>query len=212
LQGTHWTIRGTGRTSPEGGARRAAVFLDRDGVIVEEVNYLHRIEDIRYIPGSLEAIARVNAAGLAVVVVTNQAGVGRGYYTWDEYTAVQNRIEADLAAVGGWFDGVWACGYHADGVGELRAADHLFRKPNPGMLEAAAAELHIALDASWMVGDKVLDVEAGVRAGVGGAILVLTGYGLTERPQLERMPRLAATVIEVAGDLAEAVDRILRAG
>jgi D-glycero-D-manno-heptose 1,7-bisphosphate phosphatase len=205
LDGVHVQVREGAGTSA--GSARPAVFLDRDGVIVEEVNYLHRIEDIRYIPGALEAIAKLNKAGLCVVVVTNQAGIGRGYYGWQDYEAVQDRIAADLARVGGWLDGVWACGYHPDGIGELRT-DHSFRKPNPGMLTAAAERLGLSLGSSWMVGDKALDVEAASRAGLEGAVLVLTGYGAGMRDEVARMPK-SATRIEEAADLAGAVDRIL---
>lgn len=185
---------------------RPAVFLDRDGVIVEEVNYLHRVEDLRLIPGALEAVARLNDAGLPVVVVTNQAGVGRGYYGWNDFDRVQEAIERELALAGGWFNGVWACGYHPQGAGEY-ARDHPFRKPHPGMLIDAAAKLRLELAASWLVGDKPIDIEAAAAAGLGHAVLVETGYGAALRAEVERRD-WGRCRVEVVSNLAEAVNRI----
>jgi D-glycero-D-manno-heptose 1,7-bisphosphate phosphatase len=178
---------------------RPAVFIDRDGVIVEEVGYLHKVEDLRFIPGSLEAIARLNRAGFLAVEITNQAGVGRGYYGWPEFEAVQRHIERCLAELDGHMDGVWACAL----------LEHPWRKPNPGMLVDAAARLGVALGASWMIGDKDLDVEAGARAGVGEAVLVLTGYGAGEKDKVEQIEWPCR--VHVAGNLASAVDLILSA-
>ncbi len=182
--------------------RRPAVFLDRDGVIVEEVNYLHRVEDIRYVPGALEAIAGLNRKGVPVIVVTNQAGVGRGYYGWSDYEAVQNQIVADLSRHGGWLDGVWACGAHPD-------AAHPWRKPGTGMLEDAAEKLGLDLSRSWLVGDKPLDLEAAIRARLAGAVLVLTGYGAKMRAQAEELRAANSTRIEIAQDLSGAVRLLL---
>jgi D-glycero-D-manno-heptose 1,7-bisphosphate phosphatase len=160
------------------------VFIDRDGVIVEEVGYLHRVEDVRFIPGALEAIAQFNQAGIPVIEVTNQAGVARGYYGWDAFDAVQAFIDAELEKAGGWLDAAWACGCHPSGKGPL-AMDHPCRKPNPGMLLEAAEALAIDLAESWMVGDKTIDIEAGIHAGVKTAILVETGYGARMREEVE---------------------------
>ncbi len=163
---------------------RPGVFLDRDGVIVEDTGYLHKIEDVRYIDGALSAIARLNQLGILVVLVTNQAGIGKGYYGWKEFEQVQTHIETQLAAEGGWLDGTWGCACHPEALGELAAADHPFRKPNPGMILAAASSLAIDLSASWLVGDKPLDIEAAYRAGLRGAVHVLSGYGKETRQQV----------------------------
>jgi D-glycero-D-manno-heptose 1,7-bisphosphate phosphatase len=188
-----------------------ALFVDRDGVIVEETNYLHRIDDVQVIAGSAQAIARVNAAGIPVVEVTNQAGVGRSYYTWREFEEVQAHIEAELAKHRAHLDGVWACGYHPDGVGALRA-DHWWRKPHPGMLHDAAETLSLDMQRSWMVGDKILDLEAGCAAGLTGLILVRTGYGATHEARLESVPLLPHQQLFVADDLSCAIDRLLKDG
>jgi D-glycero-D-manno-heptose 1,7-bisphosphate phosphatase len=195
------------RAQPWTGSPRPAVFLDRDGVIVEEVGYLHKVEDIALIPSAPAAVAKLNAAGVPVVVVTNQAGIGRGYYTWADFERVQAEIETRLLP--GVVDGVWACGYHIDGeVAELRK-DHPWRKPNPGMLLDAAEVLGIDLSRSWLVGDKVIDIECAIAAGLQGAILVRTGYGADHEPKLaEVSPSSCAVAVEK--HIATAVERIYR--
>lgn len=166
---------------PPAAQRCAAVFLDRDGVIVEDTGYLHHPRELRYIPGAFEAIADLNGLGIPVVLVTNQAGIGRGLYGWSDFELVQQRIMRDLARVGGWLDGVWACAAHPSGVNNLKHPSHPYRKPNPGMLRDAAERMGLDLGKSWIVGDKPLDIEAGCRAGLRGAIQVATGYGSEHR-------------------------------
>ena len=105
-------------------AGRPAIFLDRDGVIVEDVDYLAHPGDLRMIAGSAEAVGRCNRLGIPVVVVSNQSGVGRGFYGWSDFVAVQAALAATLGQVGAHFDAVLACAYHADALGEYRVADH----------------------------------------------------------------------------------------
>ena len=162
---------------------RPALFLDRDGAVVEETDYLCRVEDIVMIPGAAAAIAAANKNGVAVVMVTNQAGIGRGYYGWSEFQAVQQAVGAALAAQGAKIDAVYACAHHRDGKGVYAHPDHPARKPNPGMLLQAASDLALDLAKSWLVGDKASDVEAARRAGLAGALQVATGYGNAERQQ-----------------------------
>lgn len=169
------------RTALHGGP---ALFLDRDGVIVEEVNYLHKLEDVALTHGAAELIARVNALGIAVVMVTNQAGVGRGYYDWNDFSSVQDEIHRRLGAQGAHLDAVYACGYHAEGKPPLNA-DHAWRKPQPGMLLAAANDLGINLTRSWIVGDRASDLAAGEAAGLAGGALVATGYGVEREQAIE---------------------------
>lgn len=169
------------RTDLSGLAPRPALFLDRDGVVVEEVGYLHRAEDVRLIPGAAEAIAAANRAGVPVVIVTNQAGIGRGYYGWEDFAQVQSRLLADLVRGGAWVDMVLACPFHAEGRGAFAVDDHPARKPNPGMILAAAEALPIDLGRSWIVGDQASDLEAGRRANLAGAIHVASGHGAAER-------------------------------
>ncbi|MCP5368595.1 MAG: HAD-IIIA family hydrolase [Hyphomicrobiales bacterium] len=163
-----------------GGAPVPALFLDRDGVVVEEVNFLCRAEDVRLMPGAVAAIRRAHALGLAVVLVTNQAGIGYGYYTWHEFIAVQERVLADLAAAGAAVDAVYACPHHAKGQPPYHHPDHPARKPNPGMLLRAAAQLNLHLAESWIVGDRASDLAAGRNAGLAGGLHVATGHGAAD--------------------------------
>jgi D-glycero-D-manno-heptose 1,7-bisphosphate phosphatase len=173
---------------------RPALFLDRDGAVVEEAEYLCRVEDIVMIKGAAETIATANRAGIPVVVVTNQAGIGRGYYSWKEFGRVQHAIIAALADEGAQLDAVYACAHHPEGRAEFAHPDHPARKPNPGMLLQAASDLSIDLKSSWLVGDKASDIEAARRAGLAGALHVATGYGIAER---QRAAALATPTFEV---------------
>ncbi len=176
-----------------------AVFLDRDGTLNEEVDYLHKPEELVLIPGAAAAVARLNERGIPVVVVTNQSGIGRGYYGFDEFEAVMARMRELLAEAGAHVDAVYVSAHHEKGQGAFAHPDHPERKPNPGMLTRAAKEHGLDLSRSWMIGDKEIDLEAGRRAGCRAA-LVRTGYGLSGDGNLADL---------VAADLAEAVDRIL---
>jgi D-glycero-D-manno-heptose 1,7-bisphosphate phosphatase len=160
---------------------RPALFLDRDGVVVEEAGYLSCVKDISIIPGAAEVIAAANKRRVPVVIVTNQAGIGRGYYGWAQFEAVQEAIAAALATKGAEISAVYACAHHPEAHGLFAHADHPARKPNPGMLLQAASDLGLDLKTSWLVGDKVIDVEAAKRAGIAGALQVATGYGAAER-------------------------------
>ncbi len=173
---------------------RPALFLDRDGAVVEETEYLCRVEDIIMIAGAADVIAAANRRGIAVVLVTNQAGVGRGYYGWPEFRAVQEAIIANLAAEGARLDAVYACAHHPDGRGAFAHSDHPARKPNPGMLLQAAADLALDLKSSWLVGDKAIDIEAAKRAGIAGAMHVATGHGSAER---QRVAGLATSAFKL---------------
>ncbi len=178
---------------------RPAVFLDRDGTLNEEVDYLHRPEELVMIPGAAAAVARLNARGIPVVVVTNQSGIGRGYYGLEDFQRVMDRMVQFLAAEGARLDAVYLAPHHEQGVGDLAHPDHPDRKPNPGMLLRAAEEHGLDLAGSWMVGDKDVDLAAGRAAGCRVA-LVRTGYGRGVDGRLADL---------VAEDLAGAVDRIL---
>jgi D-glycero-D-manno-heptose 1,7-bisphosphate phosphatase len=169
------------QVSPSCTRGRPALFLDRDGVVVEEADYLHRVEDITMCEDAAAVIAAANLNAVAVVLVTNQAGIGRGYYGWAEFQAVQQVIQSTLSGGGAHFDAVYACPHHRDGKGPFAHPDHPARKPNPGMLQRAAAALDIDLSRSWLIGDRVTDIEAAKRAGLAGALHVLTGYGRLER-------------------------------
>lgn len=157
-----------------------ALFLDRDGVIVEEADFLDRPEDVRLIDGAAETISAFNDHGIPVVVVTNQSGVGRGFFPWSVFEDVNEEITRQLTAGGACVDAVYACAYHRDGVEGFDLADHAWRKPNPGMFLAAAAELSLNLQVSWVVGDRARDLAAGKSAGLAGGIHVGTGHANAE--------------------------------
>jgi D-glycero-D-manno-heptose 1,7-bisphosphate phosphatase len=156
---------------------RPALFLDRDGVINEDVGYLHHTEDVRLIGGAAEAITAANRLDFPVVVVTNQGGIGLGYFGWAEFAAVQDRLLELLAAKRAHVDGVFASPYHPRATGAYAHPNHPSRKPNPGMLLAAAEWLSIDLGRSWMVGDHARDMEAAKKAGLAGGMHVLSGHG-----------------------------------
>ena len=186
-------------------AGRPAIFLDRDGVIVEEVNYLGRAEDMLMLPGAAQAIGRCNRLGIPVVLVSNQSGVGRGYYGWSAFQAVQAALSAALATEGARVDAVLACAYHAEARDGYRIANHEWRKPNPGMILAAAERMKLDLANSWIVGDRSSDLAAGWAAKLGGGVLVTTGNGTRERTDAlalasERyIVKLSATLEDAVG-------------
>ena len=178
-----------------GDGNRPALFLDRDGVIVEEVLYLHRVEDVALLPGAPEAIAAANRRGWLVVVVTNQAGIAHGYYGWKEFEAVQETILFCLGRLGARVDAVLACPHHPA---------HPARKPQPGMLLRAAEALSIDLARSWIVGDKASDLLAGRAAGLQGGILVMTGHGPAHREAATAL-RTPEFDVRVARAIGEAI-------
>ena len=148
-------------------AQKPALFLDRDGVLNEDRGYVHRWEDFRWIPGARETVAAFNRAGWLVIVVTNQSGVGRGYYTEAEMQGLHARMQEDLATTGARIDAVYHAPQHPDAESpKYRHPDPPLRKPNPGMILQALAEWPIDRESSVLVGDKASDLEAAARAGV----------------------------------------------
>lgn len=180
---------------------RPAVFLDRDGTIIELVDYLTDPAELVLIPGAARAIARLREAGYAVVVVTNQSAIGRGRLTEEGLAEIHRHLERELEAGGARLDGIYHCPLKPT-VKDPRAIEHPDRKPGPGMLLRAARDLDLDLARSWMVGDNVADVLAGRNAGCAGSLLVETGYGA-------RVAREEDLGAEVFAALPEAVDWIL---
>jgi D-glycero-D-manno-heptose 1,7-bisphosphate phosphatase len=158
--------------APEAARGKPAVFLDRDGVIVEDVGYLGRPGDVRLVDGIAGLIDRAHAAGALVVVVTNQSGIGRGLYDWPDLAAVQDEIASRLAAEGAAVDAVFACPFHAEAREPYRHDNHPARKPNPGMLLMAGEALGLDLARSWMIGDRARDIMAAREAGLAGGLLL----------------------------------------
>jgi D-glycero-D-manno-heptose 1,7-bisphosphate phosphatase len=182
-----------------------AVFLDRDGTLNVEKNYLYLPEDFEFIPGTPAAIRRLNRAGFKVFVVTNQSGVARGYFSLEDVERLHRHIADRLAKAGAQIDGFYVCPHHpTEGQGSY-VGECDCRKGAPGLLLKAAEEHRIDLGRSFMVGDKEADIEAGERAGC-TPLLVLTGYGTAtaEKVAPERARRFA--------DLSAAVDWILELG
>lgn len=158
---------------------RPALFLDRDGVINVDHGYVHRWEDFQWIDGAKEAIGAFNRAGWLVIVVTNQSGIGRGYYAEADMHALHARMVEDLAASGGRIDAIYFAPQHPEAPLETyRHPDPPDRKPNPGMLLKAFAEHPVDRERSIMVGDKPADLEAAMRAGVRG--MLFAGGNLAE--------------------------------
>ena len=148
---------------------RGAAFFDRDGVLNRDTGYAHRPEHIDWMPGAAEAVAAANAAGLVVVVVTNQSGVARGLYTEADIQTLHVWMAAELAAQGARIDRFYHCPYHAEAVVEAyRHVDHPDRKPNPGMLLRAIADLAIDPARAFLIGDQDRDLAAARAAGVTG--------------------------------------------
>jgi D-glycero-D-manno-heptose 1,7-bisphosphate phosphatase len=157
---------------------KRAVFIDRDGTINEEKEYLYRTEDFVFIPGVVQAIRMLNDAGFLVVVVTNQSGVARGYYSEEDVHQLHRYISAQLEQHGARVDAWYYCPHHPAGRGSY-ALPCRCRKPLPGMLLEAAGRFAIDLESSIMIGDKLIDLQAGIAAGC-RSILVRTGYGSEE--------------------------------
>jgi len=174
---------------------RPALFIDRDGVLIEEVGYISRREDVSFIPGAIEAIRTFNYANVPVIMATNQAGIGKGYLDWENFEEVQEEITDVLKKGNAFLDAVIACPYHENGIEKYRFDNHPFRKPNPGMILFAAEQLGIVLEWSWMVGDKLSDVKAAVGAGLYGAVHVETGYGKEQRKSIEALQKNSFEIV-----------------
>jgi D-glycero-D-manno-heptose 1,7-bisphosphate phosphatase len=182
---------------------RPAVFIDRDGTLTEEVGYVNHPSRLKLLPRSAEAIRRLNAAGVAAVVVTNQAGIARGYFSKAVLAEVHDALVGQLARAGARLDGLYACVHHpTEGEPPYRAACEC-RKPGPGLLLRAARELGLDLGHSTMIGDKASDLVPGRAVGT-AAVLVLTGYGLGEWEY--RRERFESEPDHVASDLLDAVE------
>lgn len=143
-------------------ARQKAIFFDRDGTLMKDVGYCSRPDEVELLEGVGKLLPRLKNAGFKLIIVTNQSGIGRGYFTEEDFWAVQQELQKQLGA--GIIDATYFCADTPQQASERR-------KPNPGMLLEAATDLSIDLDQSYMVGDKASDAEAGIRAGVRATIL-----------------------------------------
>jgi D-glycero-D-manno-heptose 1,7-bisphosphate phosphatase len=198
---------GGGPALSEAQPSRRAVFLDRDGTVLEEAGYLDRLERLVFFPFAIDAIRLLNRAGFAVVIITNQSGVGRGMYEEDFVHQAHGVVDQRVTAGGGHIDGFYYCPHHPTAEIERYRKDCDCRKPGPGMLHAAAEDLELDLSRSFAVGDKWTDVQAGNTAGAKG-ILVRTGYGRSSEASSRRHVEPAW----IADDLIAATAWILRQG
>ncbi|MGL4853856.1 MAG: D-glycero-beta-D-manno-heptose 1,7-bisphosphate 7-phosphatase [Lentisphaeria bacterium] len=157
-----------------------AVFLDRDGVINREKEYLYRIEDFEFLPNVLSTCKAINASGYKIVVITNQSGIARGYYDEEQFNKLTSWMVEEFRANGVEISGVYYCPHHPKYSDEMCNC----RKPQPGMILQAAKEHAIDLKSSMMIGDKLSDVEAGRNAGVGRCYLITTGHEINDNTQM----------------------------
>jgi D-glycero-D-manno-heptose 1,7-bisphosphate phosphatase len=183
---------------------RRAVFLDRDGTLIEEAGYLDRLERLVFFPYSTDAVRVLNRAGFAVVVITNQAGIARGIVREPFVAEAHQHIAERIAAGGGHIDGFYYCPHHPDGIVEAFRVRCDCRKPAPGLLRHAAEELRLDLARSFVVGDRWHDVAAGRAAGA-RAVLVRTGLGRAD----EAVPDPGVTADAVVDNVMEAAAWIL---
>ncbi len=188
---------------------RPAVFIDRDGTISEEVGYVNHVSRYRVFPFAADAVRALNEAGWLAVLVTNQAGVARGYFAEEMIGRVHGALTSELELGGARLDAVYYCPHHPS-VGEPPyRLDCDCRKPRPGLIRRAAAELDIDLTRSWMVGDRYSDTELARNAGVRAAF-VLTGYGRGEYEHQSHAWKHRPDL--VAENLLEAVQQIITSG
>lgn len=165
--------------------KRAAIFLDRDGTINVDHGYVSQIDDFQFIEGVIETLAELKKMGFLLVIVTNQSGIAKGKYTEAEFMQLTEWMDWSFADRGVELDGIYYCPHHPEGEVEPYVQVCNCRKPQPGMLLAAAGSLNIDLAQSYMVGDKLIDIQAGKAAGVKATILVRSGKRVT--PEKETM-------------------------
>jgi D-glycero-D-manno-heptose 1,7-bisphosphate phosphatase len=196
--------------APTAGAKKPAMFFDRDGVVIEMVDYLSRIDQVALVPGVGTAIADLNRAGIPVVIVTNQSGIARGLLTEADLRGIHTHLTALLAREGARVDAIYYCPHHPD-IGDARYRRRCeCRKPAPGMLVQAARDLGLDLARSAFIGDHATDLEAGRRAGIGHSILVLTGHGKAAAERLAESELRPASVCPDVVSAIETAKRLMR--
>lgn len=158
-------------------APRPALFLDRDGVINVDRNYVYRVEDFEWIAGAREVIRRFNDMGWWIFIVTNQSGIARGFYTEEQMQALHDWMAAELSSSGAHIDRIYHCPFHEDGTIPRYTKDSFDRKPRPGMLIQAMTDFPVIKERSFLIGDKQTDLDAAKAAGVRG--FLFTGGDLS---------------------------------
>lgn len=180
-----------------------AIFLDRDGTINIDHGYVHQIDDFEFIEGSINALKKLKEMGYLLVLVTNQSGIARGYFTEAQFLQLTEWMDWSLVEQGVDFDGIYYCPHHPDGKGEFKE-DCSCRKPKPGMLLDAMKALNIDPQQSIMVGDKIEDIKAGINAKVKINVLVRTGKPVTKEGE-----RLANAVLDSIVNLPDVIKALV---
>ncbi|WFU12346.1 HAD-IIIA family hydrolase (plasmid) [Rhizobium sp. CB3090] len=150
-------------------SKRPCIFFDRDGVLIVDSGYIGNPQSVILTEGCKLAVSAVRESRYASAIVTNQSGIGRGYYSWSDFEAVQKELSHHVGSDA--FDAVYACGYH-ERRDVVPMTSHSWRKPNPGMLLAAATDLDLDMRNSWIIGDRYTDLLAGARAGLAGGFIL----------------------------------------
>ncbi|MCA1300835.1 HAD family hydrolase [Stappia indica] len=198
---------------PFTGTTRSALFLDRDGVLNRDTGYVGDPRTLEVWTDTAPLVRAANRRESPVVVVTNQSGIARGYYGWGDFDSVNRRILKEFAAAGATIDAILACAYHEEGLDALAVADHPWRKPRAGMLLEAARLLPVALETSFIVGDRKGDMEAAAAAGLKRGLMLapddkpargtIDGFTYDIRPrQTVDWPEVAAAAFPPAPDRA----------
>ncbi len=190
---------------------RPGLFLDRDGVIVDDKGFLAAPGDVGLVPGAAELIAEANRCAVPVAVVTNQSGIARRRFGWAEFADVEREITRRLAAAGARLDAVLACPFHPEFTPDYGDVESHWRKPGPGLVLAAARLLNIEIGMSWLVGDRTRDIEAARNAGLAGAIL-LDGEAASLPHDSERTDPDTGFRISVAANAMESLAILKDAG
>ena len=173
-----------------------AVFLDRDGVINVDNGYVSKVDDFEFIDGVIEACQKIKEKGYQLIIITNQSGIARGYFSEDDFINLTQWMDWSLADKGVELDGIYYCPHHPEhGIGEYKQACDC-RKPQPGMIHNATEHLGLDLSQCYLVGDKESDIKAGQNAGIATNILIKTGKAITEQGQLD-----ADYIIDTLADL-----------
>ncbi|RKF15490.1 D-glycero-beta-D-manno-heptose 1,7-bisphosphate 7-phosphatase [Alginatibacterium sediminis] len=160
---------------------KPTVFLDRDGVLNVDTGYIGQVDDFVFIDGAIEALQQLKQAGWQLVLVTNQSGIARGYFSEEQFLSLTEWMDWSLADRGVDLDGIYYCPHHPQGSVVEFAIDCECRKPKTGMFEQAAKELDIDLEQSWMIGDKASDIIAAANAGIAHRVLVKSDYDIEDK-------------------------------
>jgi D-glycero-D-manno-heptose 1,7-bisphosphate phosphatase len=183
-----------------------AVFLDRDGTIIVDTGYVVGKDRVNFLPGSAAAIKRLNDSGFKVIVVSNQAGVARGYFDEAAVEETNEYIRDVLARQGARIDAFFYCPHHVEGIIEAYRRDCYYRKPNPGMIERAGRDFGIDLTESFVIGDQISDIEAGRKAYCRTILLSDEKFDLRPYPTARDLPEAVAWILKFTSMLVTNID------